>query len=118
MSNRTLQSITALRPGLAPPVVEDKQAAPRRPVLSEARISGVAAPAVERRAISRQGGLRLVRMPEVKAICGLSRSSIYHLIQEGRFPAPVAIGGRARAWIKHEVEGWVAQRIRASRPHA
>jgi len=57
-------------------------------------------------------------MPEVKAICGLSRSSIYHLIQEGRFPAPVAIGGRARAWIKHEVEGWVAQRIRASRPQA
>ncbi|MPQ59853.1 AlpA family phage regulatory protein [Duganella sp. FT27W] len=57
-------------------------------------------------------------MPEVKAICGLSRSSIYHLIQQGHFPAPVAIGGRARAWIKHEVEGWVAQRIRASRPQA
>ena len=118
MSNRTLQSLTALRSGLGLAVIEDKQAAPPHPALSEDRISGVAAPAAERREAPRQGRLLLVRMPEVKAICGLSRSSIYHLIQEGRFPAPVAIGGRARAWIKHEVEGWVAQRIRASRPQA
>lgn len=117
MSNRTLHATTALRPGLAP-VVEDKQAPPRRPNLSGANNTGAAAPAAERRAVSRQGGLLLVRMPEVKTICGLSRSSIYHLIQQGHFPAPVAIGGRARAWIKHEVEGWVAQRIRASRPQA
>lgn len=118
MSNRTLHSMTALRPGLVPAVTEGKKAVPRHPYLSETSISGLAAPAAERRAVSRQSGLLLVRMPEVKAICGLSRSSIYHLIQEGRFPASVAIGGRARAWIKHEVEGWVAQRIRASRPHA
>lgn len=117
MSKQILHSVTALRPALAP-VIEANQTAPRHPFLSEAKSSGTAAPAAERRAVIRQGGLLLVRMPEVKAICGLSRSSIYHLIQEGNFPAPVAIGGRARAWIKHEVEGWVAQRIRASRPHA
>lgn len=117
MRKQTLHSVTALRPGLAP-VIEVKQATPRRSYLSDAKNQGEAAPATERRAVTRQGGLLLVRMPEVKAICGLSRSSIYHLIQEGNFPAPFAIGGRARAWIKHEVEGWVAQRIRASRPHA
>lgn len=70
----------------------------------------------ERRAFARASSLHLVRMPEVKAICGLSRSSIYLLIRDGHFPPSVAISGRARGWIRHEVETWVAQRIRASRP--
>lgn len=72
-------------------------------------------PSEDRRAVVRTASLHLVRLPEVKAICGLSRSSIYLLIRNGRFPPPVAISGRARGWIRYEVEGWVAERIRASR---
>lgn len=72
-------------------------------------------PSEDRRAVARTASLHLVRLPEVKAICGLSRSSIYLLIREGRFPPSLAISGRARGWIRHEVENWVAQRIRASR---
>ncbi len=70
---------------------------------------------VERRAIMRTAALRLVRLREVMSICGLSRSSIYVEVKGGRFPRPVAISGRARAWVRHEVEAWAAQRIRASR---
>ncbi|TYQ18812.1 UNVERIFIED_ORG: AlpA family transcriptional regulator [Zoogloea ramigera] len=73
------------------------------------------APSEDRRSVARPASLCLVRLPEVKAICGLSRSSIYLLIRDGRFPPPVAISGRARGWVRHEVERWVAERIRASR---
>ena len=73
------------------------------------------APSEDRRSVSRPASLCLVRLPGVKAICGLSRSSIYLLIRDGRFPPPVTISGRARGWVRHEVERWVAERIRASR---
>lgn len=69
----------------------------------------------ERRAVARTTSLRLIRLDEVLAICGLSRSSVYEAIKEERFPRPIAIGGRARAWIRHEIEAWVADRIHASR---
>lgn len=69
----------------------------------------------ERRAAARTA-LRLIRLREVMGICGLSRSSIYAAIKQNDFPPPVAIGGRARAWIHHEIEGWVVRRVRARRP--
>lgn len=75
-------------------------------------------PLQERRACSRAAPLQLVRLPEVKAICGLSRSSIYVLIRAGSFPPSIVLCGRTRAWVRHEVESWVAQRIRASRAPA
>lgn len=70
---------------------------------------------IERRTLARTTTLRLLRIREVMSICGLSRSSIYLGIKNGHFPRPVAIGGRARAWVLHEVEDWAGQRIRASR---
>jgi len=59
-----------------------------------------------------------LRLPEVKAITGLSKSSLYALIQEKQFPAPVRLGMRAVAWIKSEVRQWAMERIHASRSAA
>lgn len=59
--------------------------------------------------------LCLIRLGEVLAICGKSRSSVYELIQKGTFPAPVKLGGRSSAWIKAEVLAWVENCIRTSR---
>lgn len=73
----------------------------------------MSSPKNERRSVPRTTSLRLLRIRDVVSICGLSRSSIYIAIKDGRFPRPVPIGGRARAWIQHEVENWAAQRIRA-----
>ena len=39
---------------------------------------------------------RLLRLPEVKEKVGLSRTAIYRLIAEGRFPRQVCIGPRDR----------------------
>jgi prophage regulatory protein len=42
--------------------------------------------AVERRASSNRRGMQLIRLKEVLAICGRSRSSIYDAIRKGSFP--------------------------------
>ncbi|NGZ84741.1 helix-turn-helix transcriptional regulator [Duganella aceris] len=38
--------------------------------------------------------LRFIRLREVLAICGKSRSSIYESIKKREFPAPVKLGRR------------------------
>lgn len=56
-----------------------------------------------------------VRLPEVKAITGLSKTSIYELIRAKSFPPPVRIGSRSVAWIKVEIREWALDRVRESR---
>ena len=56
---------------------------------------------------------KLLRLPDVIAATGLSRSSLYSRIQTGSFPAPVKIGLRASAWPANEVASWIEARIRA-----
>jgi prophage regulatory protein len=60
--------------------------------------------------------IRFVRLPEVKRISGLSRSSLYVRIKEGRFPRPVSLGGRAVGWIESELRRWAEDRITEARP--
>lgn len=69
-------------------------------------------------------GERLLRKPEVLAKVGLGTTSLYARIKEGRFPAPISLGGgcgggrglgRAVGWIESEVESWIADRIAESR---
>jgi len=59
--------------------------------------------------------LRFVRLPAVMAITGLSRSTIYVRIQEGRFPTAVSLGGRAVGWVEEEVNRWVLDRVAEAR---
>ena len=56
-----------------------------------------------------------LRLPEVKAVTGLSKTSLYALIKEQSFPAPVRLGPRAVAWVKSEVRQWAVGRVHASR---
>ncbi len=57
----------------------------------------------------------ILRLPTVKARTGLSRSTIYLRISEGRFPKPVSLGGRAVGWVEAEITEWLNQQIKASR---
>ena len=41
---------------------------------------------------------RIIRLAEAKNLSGLSRSSIYALMNEGMFPQKVSIGSRAIGW--------------------
>jgi prophage regulatory protein len=62
--------------------------------------------------------VRFLRLPEVKLITGLSKTSLYALIRERSFPAPVRLGPRAVAWVRSEVRQWAVERVHASRSAA
>ncbi|MFN5028053.1 MAG: AlpA family phage regulatory protein [Burkholderiales bacterium] len=55
----------------------------------------------------------IYRLPKVKAVTGLSRSTIYSEISKGAFPKPVPLtdDGRAVGWASSEVDAWVAARV-------
>ena len=57
--------------------------------------------------------IRLLRRPEVEKLTGLSRSSIYALMDRGEFPRPRRIGRRAVAWDEAALERWLATRAEA-----
>src|SRR5262245_28507908 len=56
---------------------------------------------------------RIRRMPEVEALTGLSRSTIYEGIVAGTFPAPVPLGARSVGWLESEIEDWIDARVAA-----
>ena len=58
---------------------------------------------------------RILRLPEVQARTGLSRTTIYVWRVEGRFPQAVLLGARAMGWIESEIEEWLRERIAKSR---
>ena len=49
----------------------------------------------------------------VTAAIALSRSSVYALMAESRFPKPIRIGTRAVRWVEQEVLDFIASRSRA-----
>jgi prophage regulatory protein len=53
---------------------------------------------------------RHLRRPAVEAATGLSRSSIYAMMDSGEFPRPIRIGRRAVAWPESAVLAWLADR--------
>lgn len=53
---------------------------------------------------------RLLRLPAVCALTGLSRSSVFRLAKLGLFPVPRKIGLRAVAWPSDVLDAWIAQR--------
>jgi prophage regulatory protein len=59
-----------------------------------------------------------LRLPDVKARTGLSRSTIYLRVSEGKFPSPVALGGRAVGWVEAELDSWIEDQIASSRQAA
>ena len=65
-----------------------------------------------------RGQVRFLRLPEVLARTGLSRSTIYVRLEQGRFPRPVSLGSRAVGWVEAEVDEWMRERIAASRSEA
>jgi prophage regulatory protein len=53
---------------------------------------------------------KLLRRPQVEAITGLSRSSIYRAMDQDQFPRPVKIGQRAVAWREADLNAWLSSR--------
>jgi prophage regulatory protein len=55
--------------------------------------------------------LNFLKIQEVRAKTGLSRSHLYALAQNGEFPKPVKLSERSSAWVESEVDSWIEERI-------
>lgn len=54
----------------------------------------------------------ILRLPQVIARTGLSRSSIYSRINDQTFPQPMRLGGRrAVGFLSSEIDAWIAQQV-------
>ena len=56
----------------------------------------------------------LMTRPDVEALLGLSRASIYRLMRGGHLPEPIRIGLRAVRWRRSEIEAYLAGCPRAT----
>jgi prophage regulatory protein len=58
---------------------------------------------------------RLIRIREVMNLVGLSKSHIYHLAAQGKFPKsiPLVPGGTSVAALESEIEDFINQKIKA-----
>lgn len=50
---------------------------------------------------------KLIRINNVISRTGLSRSRIYQLIHQEKFPTSVSLGGRSVAWVESEIDRWI-----------
>ncbi len=55
-----------------------------------------------------------LRLHQVKAATGMSRSWIYDAVGRGLFPAPISLSARAVAWDSVAVAEWQAARMKDS----
>ena len=57
---------------------------------------------------------QFIRLPQVKELTCLSKSSIYRLMEEGEFPKQVALGARSVVWVKSQVEDWCLGKVKVA----
>ena len=69
----------------------------------------------DRRTERTKPAIRFLRISEVEALTGLSRTTIYDWSADGRFPRAVRLSERAVRWIESEVEEWIRERIEQGR---
>lgn len=54
---------------------------------------------------------KILRLPDVTNITGLSRSSIYQKISDGEFPKQISLGAKTVGWIESDIQNWIADKI-------
>ena len=95
----------------APP---GRPAGPRRPRRAR-RANRSGAMSRDRRTERTKPAIRFLRISEVEALTGLSRTTIYEWSADGRFPPPVRLSERAVRWVESEVVGWMEERVEQGR---
>ncbi len=53
---------------------------------------------------------KILRLNEVKAQTGLSTSTIYAWIKEGKFPQKFNLGNRSVGWKQSDISNWIDSR--------
>lgn len=58
--------------------------------------------------------IRLIRLSEVLRLTAVSRSHIYALIAQKKFPRGIKLSERTVAWLLTDVHRWISDRIEDS----
>lgn len=61
---------------------------------------------------------KFLRLADVCNLLGISRSTVYRLVNQGVFPAPILISCKAKGWLESEVSNYQKSRVAASRPQS
>jgi prophage regulatory protein len=59
----------------------------------------------------------VVRMSRLVDMIGLSRSTIWKLLSEDKFPTPIRLGPRSIGWRIKDVEEWIQGREQLKTKH-
>ena len=62
--------------------------------------------------------IKILRIDEVIAVTGMSRSGIYAAVKKGAFPRPYALTQRTVGWVEDEVQSWLSSKLADARPQA
>lgn len=54
---------------------------------------------------------KILRLPEVIEMVGLSKATIYSFMRNGSFPRNVSLGANSTGWVKSEILDWINARI-------
>jgi len=60
---------------------------------------------------------RILRDAEVRERSGLSRTTRWRLIREGKFPAAVKLTDHAVGWRESDIDAWLATRVSRGLAH-
>lgn len=60
------------------------------------------------RDISKLPADAVLRLPDVLALVGLSRASVYAKVADHRFPAPIKLTRHASGWRMGDIRAWLA----------
>jgi prophage regulatory protein len=55
--------------------------------------------------------MQFIRPREVLRMIGVSRTTLWRMVRDGLFPAPVRITKRNRGYVLAEVEAWMRGRV-------
>ena len=57
--------------------------------------------------------MELLSIKETCKRTSISRTGIWRRVKDGEFPRPVSVGGIRKAFVRDEVDQWIAERIEA-----
>ncbi|MGO1190117.1 helix-turn-helix transcriptional regulator [Vibrio casei] len=56
---------------------------------------------------------KILRLPEVINMVGLSKATIYAHMRNGLFPKNLSLGANSTGWLESEIQEWITARITA-----
>lgn len=99
-AQKTPDTSESVSPGLLPRASTNRQVVPRKAPAPKV-VCGIEP---------------MLRMSDVLTLLQLSAATVYRMVREGKFPAPVRIGKTAVGFRRDQVIDWFAERSNEKRP--